>query len=163
MSFNSQGELLAILTPLVGHVLDGVYASKSVQFDAPAPFTDAEAIKVINGVVKTGDIPKGTKPNQFTSAADNYGYALGIMKKDGTKQLNTKGNEFVQDLDEWIETQTSQGNRQISVETVCAMRPKERTPPMAKKPATEPFFNISPPEFSRPMQSCDLVWLGFTG
>ena len=70
-------------------------------------------------VVKTGDIPKGTKPNQFTSAADNYGYALGIMKKDGTKQLNTKGNEFVEDLDEWIETQTSQGNHQISVETVC--------------------------------------------
>ena len=31
------------------------------------------------------------------------------MKKDGTKQLNTKGNEFVQDLDEWIETQTSHG------------------------------------------------------
>ncbi|OWK45511.1 hypothetical protein [Fimbriiglobus ruber] len=119
MSFNCQGELLSILTPLVGHVLDGVYASKSIQFDAPAPFNDAEAIKVINGVVKTGDIPKGTKPNQFTSAADNYGYALGVMKKDGTKQLNTKGNEFVEDLDEWIETQTTQGNQNISVETVC--------------------------------------------
>ena len=119
MSFTCQGELLAILTPLVGHVLDGVYASKSIQFDAPAPFNDAEAIKVINGVVKTGDIPKGTKPNQFTSAADNYGYALGIMKKDGTKQLNTKGNEFVEDLDEWIETQATQGNQNISVQTVC--------------------------------------------
>ena len=119
MSFNSPGELLSILTPLVGHVLDGVYASKSLQFDAPAPFNDAEAIKVINGVVKTGDIPKGTKPNQFTSAADNYGYALGIMKKDGTKQLNTKSNEFVEDLDEWIETQATQGNQSISVETVC--------------------------------------------
>lgn len=119
MSFNCQGELLAILTPLVGHVLDGVYESKEIEFDAPAPFTDAEAIKVINGVVKTGDIPKGAKPNQFTSAADNYGYALGIMKKDGTKQLNTKGNAFVKDLDEWIETQTSQGNQQISVQTVC--------------------------------------------
>ena len=100
-------------------MLDGVYESAKIEFDAPASFNDAEAIKVINGIVKTGDIPKGTKPNQFTSAADNYGYALGIMKKDGTKQLNTKGNEFVEDLDEWIETQTSQGNRQISVETVC--------------------------------------------
>ena len=100
-------------------MLDAVYESSKLEFDAPASFDDAEAIKVINGIVKTGDIPKGTKPNQFTSAADNYGYALGIMKKDGTKQLNTKGNEFVQDLDEWIETQTSQGNRQISVETVC--------------------------------------------
>jgi hypothetical protein len=86
MSFNCQSELPSILTPLVGHVLDGVYVSKEVEFDALAPFNDAEAIKVINGIVKTGDIPKGTKPSQFTSAADNYGYALGIMKKDGTKQ-----------------------------------------------------------------------------
>jgi hypothetical protein len=46
MSFNCQGELLAILTPLVGHVLDGVYVSKEVEFDAPAPFNDAEAIKL---------------------------------------------------------------------------------------------------------------------
>ncbi|MCY2995382.1 MAG: hypothetical protein NTY19_47085 [Planctomycetota bacterium] len=119
IKFNCQGELLPILTPLVGQVLDGVYVSKKLEFDAPAPFNDAEAIKVINGVVKAGDIPKGTKPNQFTSAADNYGYALGIMKKDGTKQLNTKGNEFVEDMDEWIETQTSQGHPQILVETVC--------------------------------------------
>jgi hypothetical protein len=119
MTFTCQGEMLAILTPLVGQVLDGVYGSKKIEFDAPAPFNDAEAIKVINGVVKTGDIPKGTKPNQFTSAADNYGYALGVMKKDGSKRLNTNGNEFVEDLDEWIETQTGQGNQQISVETVC--------------------------------------------
>ena len=41
------------------------------------------------------------------------------MQKDGTKRLKTTGNEFVEDLDEWIETQTSQGNRQISVESVC--------------------------------------------
>ena len=119
MKFNGQGELMSIITPLVGHVLDGVYVSKEIEFAAPAPFNDAEAIKVINGIVKTGDIPKGTKPNQFTSAADNYGYALRIMKKDGTKQLNTKHNEFVGDLDEWIETQASQGNQNISLETVC--------------------------------------------
>lgn len=119
MSFNCQGELLAILTPLVDTVLDGVYESKKIEFDVPAPFNDTEAVKVINGIVKTGDIPKGTKPNQFTSAADNYGYALGIMKKDGTKSLNTKGNEFVEDLDEWIEQQVSAGNSRISVETIC--------------------------------------------
>ncbi len=118
MKFKCQGELLAILTPLVGQVLDGVYESKQIEFEAPAPFNDNEAIKVINGIVKTGDIPKGTKPNQYTSAADNYGYALGIMKKDGTKQLNTKGNEFVEDLDQWIEAQVSKGNQSISIETV---------------------------------------------
>ena len=63
--------------------------------------TDRQMVMAEDGIayVKTGDIPKGTKPNQFTSAADNYGYALGIMKKDGTRQLNTKGNAFVEDLD----------------------------------------------------------------
>jgi len=118
MSFNNHGELLSILTPLVGLVLDGVYVSKEIAFDAPAPFNDVEAIKVINEVVKTGDIPKGTKPSQFTSAADNFGYALGIMKKDGTKQLNTKGNSFVHDLERWLESQASQGNESIAVDTV---------------------------------------------
>ena len=118
MSFNGQGELSSILTPLVGHVLDGVYALKEIAFEAPAPFNDAEAIKVINGIVKTGDIPRGTKPSQYTSAADNYGYALGIMKKDGTKRLNTAGNAFVEDLEEWIDRQASQGNQSVSLETV---------------------------------------------
>lgn len=118
MTFTCQGELLAILTPLVGHVLDGVYVSKKIEFDAPAPFNDAEAIKVINGVVKTGDIPKGTKPNQYTSAADNYGYALGIMKKDGTKRLQTQGNEFVEDLEEWIETHCGSSSQQIALDTI---------------------------------------------
>ncbi|QQS46113.1 MAG: hypothetical protein IPM66_19690 [Acidobacteriota bacterium] len=118
MTFNCQGELSAVITPLVGQVLDGLYVSKKIEFDAPAPFNDSEAVKVINGVVKTGDIPKGTKPSQFTSAADNYGYALGIMKKDGTKRLNTRGNEFVEDIEKWIETQTGLGNQQISTETI---------------------------------------------
>ncbi len=119
MTFTCQGELVAILGPLVGHVLNGVYLSKQIEFDAPAPFNDAEAIKVINGVVKTGDIPKGTKPNQYTSAADNYGYALGIMKKDGTKRLNTQGNEFVEDLEQWIDTHCGASSQQITVETIC--------------------------------------------
>jgi hypothetical protein len=117
MPFTCQGELVPILTPLVGQVLDAVYESASITFDAPAPFNDSEAVKVINGVVKTGDIPKGTKPNQYTSAADNYGYALGIMKKDGSKALNTKGNPFVEDLDEWIEQLSSQGNARVTVES----------------------------------------------
>lgn len=118
MPFTCQGELVPILSPLVAQVLDAVYESASITFDAPAPFNDNEAIKVINGVVKTGEIPKGAKPSQYTSAADNYGYTLGVMKKDGTKSLNTKGNTFVEDLDGWIEELSSQGNAQVSVESV---------------------------------------------
>jgi hypothetical protein len=118
MSFHCEGDMLPILTPLVGQVLDAAYETASMSFDAPAPFNDNEAIKVINGLVRIGDIPKGTKPNQFTNAADNYGYALGIMKKDGTKFLNTKGNPFVEDLDEWIDQQVSKAPPNISIESV---------------------------------------------
>jgi hypothetical protein len=89
-----QGELVAILSPLVSQILEGMYLSKKIEFDAPAPFNDAEAIKVINGVVKSGDIPQGNKPSQYTSAADNDGYALGIMKMEGTKRLNSPGRSF---------------------------------------------------------------------
>jgi len=118
MSFTCRGELPAILTPLVGQVLDGVYESKKIEFNAPAAFNDSEAIKVINGVVKTGEIPKNAKPNQYTSAADNYGYALGIMKKVGARTLNTEGNPFVADLDDWIEHQVGRGHSTISLASV---------------------------------------------
>jgi hypothetical protein len=118
MTFACQGELLAILTPLVGHVLDGVYLSKRIAFDAPAPFNDSEALKLINGVVKAGEIPKGAKPTQYTSAADNYGYALGIMKKDGTKRLQTQGNEFVEALDAWIEARSADGGQPIQLASI---------------------------------------------
>ena len=86
MEFTCEGNCGPILEPLVGQVLDAVYESASIEFDAPATFTDNEAIKLINGIVSKGEIPKGTKPNQFTSAAENYGYALGIMQKSKPKR-----------------------------------------------------------------------------
>ena len=96
MKFACQGELAAILSPLVGQVLDCVYESARIQFSAPAPFTDNDAIKVITGIVCPGEIPKGAKPTQYTSAAENYGYDLGIMKKTGQKKLDPSGCEFVE-------------------------------------------------------------------
>jgi len=110
MQFTCQGKLGAILNPLVSQVLDAVYESANIEFDAPAPFTDAEAIKVINGIVCPGEIPKGTKPNQFTSAAENYGYHLGIMKKTGQKKLDVSDCAFIEEIETWIEAQFSQGH-----------------------------------------------------
>ncbi|HQI28895.1 MAG TPA: hypothetical protein PLT20_12495, partial [Sedimentisphaerales bacterium] len=75
------GASATVVLPLVGQVLDAVYESARIEFSAPAPFTDSEAIKVITGIVCPGEIPKGAKPTQYTSAAENYGYDLGIMKK----------------------------------------------------------------------------------
>jgi hypothetical protein len=116
LKFTCEGELPAILEPLVGQVLDGTYASATIDFtSAPAPFDDAEAIKVINGIVRTGEIPKNAKPTKDTSAADNYGYALGIMKKTGIKKLDTGGCVFAEDIEEWIEAQIGQGGGSIPV------------------------------------------------
>jgi len=117
MEFNCEGELTAIITPLVGQVLDATYESARLQFDAPAPFSDAEAVKVINGIVRVGEIPKGTKTSKDINAADNYGYALGIMKKSAQRRLDTSASEFAKDIEEWIESQVSQGNAPIAVES----------------------------------------------
>ncbi len=102
MTFTCEGELRAILEPLVGQVLNAVYESASIEFDAPASFSDNEAIKLINGIVCKGEIPKGTKPNQYTSAAENYGFALGVMQKSKPKQLDPTGCVFVDDIEGWL-------------------------------------------------------------
>jgi len=109
MTFSCEGELRAILEPLVGQVLNAVYESASIEFDAPAPFNDNEAIKLINGIVCKGEIPKGTKPNQYTSAAENYGYALGVMQKSKPKQLDPSGCPFVADIEGWLDNLFEQG------------------------------------------------------
>jgi len=110
LKFACHGELGAILSPLVGQVLDAVYESARIQFSAPAPFTDNEAIKVITGIVCPGEIPKGAKPTQYISAAENYGYDLGIMKKTGQKKLDPSGCEFVEDIEGWLNETFEQGN-----------------------------------------------------
>ena len=88
MNFDVQGELPAILTPLVQQALDNVYESKELEFTAPAPFNDTNAINVINGIVKVGQIPRGAKPNKDISAAQNYGFDLRIMRRPYDKKLD---------------------------------------------------------------------------
>lgn len=102
MEFSCIGNLGPILEPLVAHVLDAVYESAKIEFDAPATFTDAEAIKLINGIVTKGEIPKGTKPNKDTSAAENFGYSLSVMQKSKPKVLDVSANKFVEDIEDWL-------------------------------------------------------------
>lgn len=102
MEFACVGNLGPILEPLVAHVLDAVYESASIEFDAPATFTDTEAIKLINGIVTKGEIEKGTKPNQYINAAENFGYSLGIMQKSKPKLLDATNNIFVEDIEDWL-------------------------------------------------------------
>jgi len=98
MDFRVAGELAAILTPLADRVLTAAYVSRDIKFDPPFVFRKEEGVKVINGIVKTGRIPKGAKPNQNISAAQNFGFGLNIMKKSAEKELDVSGNAYVQDM-----------------------------------------------------------------
>ncbi len=110
MSFTCQGELNAILTPLVGQALDAVYVSKEIDFDAPAPFDDTNAVNVINGIVKVSEIPRGAKPTKETSAAQNYGFALGIMRRPNDRLLDLSQCRYTRDLAGWIDDKIGDGS-----------------------------------------------------
>jgi hypothetical protein len=109
MDFNIAGELKAVLTPLVDRVLSSVYVSADIKFDPPFEFRKEEGVKLINGIVKTGSIPKGAKLNQNISAAQNFGYSLRVMKKGPEKVLDTEGNTYVRDIWQFIDEHLAEG------------------------------------------------------
>jgi hypothetical protein len=118
MKFQVAGELAGILTPIVGRVLPLAYESRDIKFDSPFQFRKEEGIKVINGIVRTGSIPKGTKPNQNTSAAQNFGYGLRIMKKGADRALDISENLFVQDIWTFIEKHLVDEGQTMKIETL---------------------------------------------
>jgi len=118
MDFRVAGELAAILTPLVDRVLTAAYVSKDIKFDPPFVFRKEEGVKVINGIVKTGRIPKGAKPNQNISAAQNFGFGLNIMKKSAEKELDVSGNAYVQDMWIFIDDKLTDEGQTMKVDTL---------------------------------------------
>ena len=118
MPFAAQGELTAILTPLVSQVLDATYVCSEMEFDAPAPFNDTNAVNVINGIVKVGEIPRGAKPNRDISAAQNYGFALQIMTKPDNRKLNVSTCRYTSDMANWIEDKLGDVGTTMPVVTV---------------------------------------------
>jgi len=118
MSFACQGEMPAILTPLVGQVLDATYVSKELEFDAPAPFNDTNAINVINGIVKVREIPRGAKPTRDISAAQNYGFALQIMRRPNNRELDLSECRYTRDMADWIEEKLGDSGATMPVVTV---------------------------------------------
>ena len=118
MEFRVAGELAAILTPLVDRVLTAAYVTRDIKFDPPFVFRKEEGVKVINGIVKTGRIPKGAKPNQNISAAQNFGFGLNIMKKSAEKELDVSGNAYVQDLWTFIDDKLTDDGQTMKVDTL---------------------------------------------
>jgi hypothetical protein len=80
-----------------------------------------KGVKVINGIVKTGRIPKGTKPNQNISAAQNFGFGLNIMKKSAEKELDVSGNAYVQDMWTFIDDKLTDEGQTMKMDTLYKM------------------------------------------
>jgi hypothetical protein len=118
MKFQVAGELVGILTPIIGRVLSSTYESQDIKFDPPFQFRKEEGVKIINGIVRAGSIPKGTKPNQNTSAAQNFGFSLKIMKKGADRVLDTQDNCFVKDIWTFIDEHLNDEGQTMKVETL---------------------------------------------
>jgi hypothetical protein len=118
LSFAAQGELPAILTPLVEQVLDATYVSKDMVIEAPAPFNDTNAINVINGIVRVGEIPRGARPTRDISAAQNYGFALGIMRRPNDRMLDLSECRYTVDMAAWIEEKLADSGSTMPAVTV---------------------------------------------
>ncbi len=118
MQFRVAGELPTIVSPLVDRVLTATYESKDIQFDHPFVFKKEEGVKVINGIVKTGQIPKGMKPNQNISAAQNFGFGLKIIKKVAERNLDTSDNPYARDILTFIEDKLVDTGQTMKVETL---------------------------------------------
>ncbi len=118
MEFNVAGGLNTILSPIVNRVLNAVYESKTISFDSPFSFSDDEGTKVINGIVKTGNIPKNAKPNKDISAAQNFGIGLFIIKRGAEKTLDISGNQFTVEILDFINQKQEEPGKPINVETI---------------------------------------------
>lgn len=118
MAFAVQGELSAILTVLAAQVLDTVYLCREMEFDAPAPFNDINAVNVINGIVKSGVIPHGAKPSKEFSAAQNYGFALQIMRRPNDHKLDLRECRYTQALAGWIEEKLGDTATTLPADTI---------------------------------------------
>jgi hypothetical protein len=103
LKFHMAGELASILTPVIDRVLSSVYVSKDIQFEPPIVFRKEEAVKVINGIVKTGGIPKHAKPNQNINAAQNFGFGLKIIQKADEKKLDLSECPYAADMWQFID------------------------------------------------------------
>jgi hypothetical protein len=118
IDFRVAGELNSILSPVIAHVLEGVYESRDISFSDPLIFRKEEGVKVINGIVRTGEIAKGSKPNQNTNAAQNFGYALGIIRKGPDKLLDTSGSAYANAIYAFINQKLVDEGQTMPIETL---------------------------------------------
>lgn len=119
MEFRVAGELPTIVAPIVERVLNSVYESKLIDFsDIPISFTKEYGVNVINGIVKTGSIPKGVKLGKNEDAAQNFGKGLMIVKTENWRELDITQNPFISALNAFINDKLIDSNSSMSIDTI---------------------------------------------
>ncbi len=115
MPFNIAGELETILTPIVNRVLSSTYESSDVSFEGNISFGNEDAVKLINGIVRKGSIPKGTKIGKDESAAQNFGKGLMIINKSNWRELDISENRYSSAIWDFIEEKLTDTNKTMPV------------------------------------------------
>ena len=118
MDFHVAGELPGILTSIVDRVLRAAYDSRDIEFEGNLVFTKEYGVNVINGIVKTGQIPKGAKQDKNISAALNFGPGLKIVRRGAERVLDTSANSHVSDILSFIESKSDEGGQAIKIDTL---------------------------------------------
>ncbi len=118
MTVQMGGGLISPLTPIIGRVLSSVYESRDISFSHSAVFRKEEAVKVINGIVRLGEIPRYTKPNQDISAVQNFGLGLGVIRRGAERKLDVSGNRFVAAITAFIEQKLGEEGLMMPIEAI---------------------------------------------
>lgn len=118
MDFHVAGDLPGILPPIVDRVLRAAYDSRDIEFEGNLVFTKEYGVNVINGIVKTGQIPKGAKQDKNISAALNFGPGLKIVRRGAERVLDTSANSHVSDILSFIESKSGEGGQAIKIDTL---------------------------------------------
>lgn len=118
MDFHVAGELTGILTPVIDRVLRAAYDSRDIEFEGNLVFTKEYGVNVINGIVKTGQIPKGAKQDKNVSAALNFGPGLKIVRRGAERILDTSANSHVSDILSFIESKSGEEGQAIKIDTL---------------------------------------------
>jgi len=111
-------DLGKVLENAVATVLDATYESADLDMHDSPVFTDDEAVKVINGIVRIGEIPKTAKVDKNVSAVQNYAAHLGIVKRSDEKKLNTSGSRYTKALFEWVQQKVRDTGSTVPIDAI---------------------------------------------
>ena len=119
LEFHVAGELGTILNPVVDKILSSVYESREIDFpDTQTTFTKEYGINVINGIVRTGCIPKGVKRDKNIDAAENFGKGLKIIKSTNLRELDLAHNPFTAAIERYIDEKAGDPSQTIPLEAI---------------------------------------------